>query len=216
MLPFTREQFIAVFADYNVAIWPAQIVAYALGLALVAALLRPTPVGRRFISAVLAVMWAWTGIVYHGMFFTAINRAAALFGTLFVLQALLFVHVGVMQGRLAFGRPAGPGGALGWALLVYAGVLYPLLGAWSGHAYPELPTFGIAPCPVTLFTIGLLLLTTAPVPRRLLAIPLAWSLIGGSAAWLLGIAQDWPLLFSGAAIVWLAWRDRQPQVPALR
>jgi hypothetical protein len=216
MQPFTREQFIAVFADYNLAVWPAQIVAYGLGLALVAVLLRPSPAGRRFVSAGLAVMWAWTGIVYHGMFFAAINRAAALFAALFVLQALLFVRVGVMQGRLAFGRPTGPGTALGWALLVYAGVLYPLLGAWGGHAYPQLPTFGITPCPVTLFTIGLLLLATAPVPRALLAAPLAWSLIGGSAAWLLDIAQDWPLLFSGAAIVWLAWRDRPWHVPALR
>jgi hypothetical protein len=62
--------------------------------------------------------------------------------------------------------------------------------------------------------LGLLLLTTAPVPRALLAIPLAWSLLGGSAAFLLGVAQDWPLLFSGTATVLLMWRDRQRRVPA--
>ena len=38
MLPFTREQFLGVFADYNTAVWPAQVVAYVLGLIVVAAL----------------------------------------------------------------------------------------------------------------------------------------------------------------------------------
>ena len=38
MLPFTREQFLAAFVTYNEAIWPAQLVAYLLGLAAVALL----------------------------------------------------------------------------------------------------------------------------------------------------------------------------------
>jgi hypothetical protein len=35
------------------------------------------------------------------------------------------------------------------------------------------------------------------VPWWLLVIPFAWSLIGGSAAFLLGVPQDWALLVSG-------------------
>ena len=31
MLPFTPEVFFAQFEDYNLSIWPAQIIAYALG-----------------------------------------------------------------------------------------------------------------------------------------------------------------------------------------
>jgi hypothetical protein len=34
MLPFTHAQFVAVFAAYNTAVWPAQLVAGALGMAL--------------------------------------------------------------------------------------------------------------------------------------------------------------------------------------
>jgi hypothetical protein len=72
-----------------------------------------------------------------------------------------------------------------------------------------LPAFGITPCPLTLFTFGLLSLTQAPVPRRLLLVPVAWSLIGGSAAGLLGIPQDWPLLAGGGVtLVVLLLRDR--------
>ena len=74
------------------------------------------------------------------------------------------------------------------------------VGLWTGHRYPAAPMFGITPCPVTLFTLGLFLLTTRPVPVRLLASPLAWSLVGGSAAFLLHVPQDWPLLASGLTV----------------
>jgi Family of unknown function (DUF6064) len=209
MLPFTREQFLGVFADYNTAIWPAQVLAYVLGLVVVAALLRPSPLGHRAVAGVLAAMWIWTGVAYHGLYFSRINPVALVFGALFVLQGLLFVVAGVAGRRLAFGHAAGPASAVGWALVAYAAVLYPLLGAWTGHAYPSLPMFGVTPCPVTLFSFGVLMLASAPVPRWLLIIPLAWSLVGGSAAFLLGVPQDWPLLFSGLTIVLLVLRDRR-------
>lgn len=216
MLPFTREQFIAVFADYNVAVWPAQVVAYAVGLGMVAAVLRPSPSGSRFVAAALALMWTWTGVAYHGLFFAAINKAALGFAALFVVQGALFAYLGVVRGRLSFGPAGGAASWLGWGLVVYASLLYPMLGAWAGHGYPGTPMFGITPCPVTLFTFGMLLLTRTPVPKWLLAIPLAWSLLGGSAAFLLGIPQDWPLLFSGLSIVVLALRDRPRPAPTLR
>lgn len=210
MLPFTREQFFGVFADYNTTVWPAQIVAYGLGLMVLAALLRPSTRGHRWVAGVLAVMWVWTGLVYHGLFFARINPAALAFGALFVVQGVLFVVAGVATRRLAFGHSAGGAAMTGWALLVYAAVIYPLLGRWAGHGYPAQPTFGITPCPLTLFSFGVLLLTRAPVPRWLLIIPLVWSLLGGSAAFLLGVPQDWPLLFSGVAVLMLLiLRDRR-------
>jgi hypothetical protein len=209
MLPFTREQFFGVFAEYNAAIWPVQIAAYVLGLAIVIALLRPTARGNRLVAGLLATMWTWTGVVYHGLFFAPINPAALAFGALFVVQGVLFVVAGVVGRRLVFGHSKGWGAALGWLLVAYAAVLYPWLGQWSGHAYPAQPTFGITPCPVTLFSFGVLLLTARPVPRWLLVIPLLWSLVGGSAAFLLGVPQDWPLLFSGLTVVWLTVRDRR-------
>lgn len=209
MLPFTREQFLGVFADYNTAVWPAQVVAYVLGLAVVAALLQPSPLGHRLVAGALAAMWVWTGVSYHGLYFARINPVARTFGALFVVQAILFVVAGVTGRRLSFGHPTGFASTLGWVLVLYASVIYPLLGEWSGHTYPAQPTFGITPCPVTLFTFGVLLLTSAPVPRWLLVIPLAWSLVGGSAAFMLGVSQDWPLLFSGLTIVLLVLRDRR-------
>ena len=70
--------------------------------------------------------------------------------------------------------------------------------------------FGVTPCPVTIFTFGMLLLTVRPVPRWLFVIPFIWSLIGGSAAILLQVPQDWLLLASGfIALPLMVLRDRQ-------
>lgn len=209
MLPFTREQFLGVFADYNTAVWPAQVVAYVLGMAVVAALLRPSPTRHRVVAGVLAAMWAWTGVAYHGVFFVRINPVALGFGALFVVQGMLFLVAGVGRRRLVFGPSPGFASVLGWVLVAYSMLLYPLLGQWSGHSYPAMPMFGVTPCPVTLFTFGVLLLTSARVPRWLLIIPLAWSLVGGSAAFMLGVPQDWPLFFGGLTIVLLFPRDRR-------
>jgi hypothetical protein len=72
--------------------------------------------------------------------------------------------------------------------------------------------FGVAPCPVTIFTFGMLLMTTRRFSYWLLVIPFIWSLIGGSAAILLDVRQDWLLLVSGLiAVLVIVIRDRHAQ-----
>ena len=95
--------------------------------------------------------------------------------------------------------------------MAYTAIAYPLIGVATGHRYPEMPMFGVTPCPVTIFTFGMLLLTLRPVPSWLFVIPFVWSLIGGSAAILLNVPQDWLLLVSGfIASPLMFFRDRQP------
>jgi hypothetical protein len=208
MLPFAPNEFIALFGAYNDAVWPVQIIGHLLGIVMAGLVLRPSRLGSRIIGVGLALMWTWTGIAYHWLFFSPLNEAALLFGALFVLQGAGLFHAAALRGRLEFGTSRSPTALLGWALVMYAAVLYPLLGMWTGHRYPEIPMFGITPCPVAIFTFGLLLLTTAPVSRWLLVIPLFWSLVGGSAAILLGITQDWLLLISAIAVLAIVLRDR--------
>jgi hypothetical protein len=208
MPPFTRDQFIAVFAAYNEAVWPAQVLAYALGAVVVLFALRPSPRRDRLVAAGLALLWAWTGIAYHALHFAPINPAAYAFGALFVLQALLLAQAAA-TGSLRFGRPAGALRWLGIGLVVYAMALYPLLGRLAGHSYPGVPTFGITPCPLVLFTFGIFLLAAPRLPRGLLVVPFVWALIGGSAAALLAIPQDWMLLASVGVVPLLVLADRR-------
>jgi len=214
MLPFTHDQFLGVFARYNLAAWPTQVLAYLLTAAMIAALVRPAPMSGRLIGGGLAAMWLWTGIGYHWMFFTGINKAAWLFGALFVAQGLLLLSMTVNQGRIRFAPANTPSSWVGWVFVTYAAVIYPLLGLATGSAYPGMPMFGITPCPVTIFTFGVLLLASSAVRWWLLVIPFIWSLVGGSAAVLLRVPQDWVLLFSGIVALPIILRRRRRKAPA--
>jgi hypothetical protein len=212
MLPFTPEQFLSVFVIYNAAIWPVQVGAYLLGCLAIVFLLWRVSNADRLTASILAIMWLWTGIAYQGVFFSTINKAAYLFGMLFVIQCALLLYLGVYHDRIRFGLGSGPTAWVGAALVIYAAILYPLIGISTGHAYSEMPVFGVTPCPVTIFTFGMFLLTTQPIPRGILVIPFIWSLIGGSAAVLLHMPQDWLLLITGfIAVPLIIVRDRLVQ-----
>lgn len=122
MLPFTRDQFLVVFAEYNyqAAVWPPQFVAYALGLAMVLLLFYPSAAMRRTLSAALALMWLWTGVAYHWLHFAAINPVAIGFGTLFVLQGLGFLQAAVTGRGPGYAPVRGASGVLGWSLVGYS------------------------------------------------------------------------------------------------
>ena len=213
MLPFTMEQFLGIFAAYNQAIWPAQIAAYALGAMAVAVLFRPGRSCDRIIATILAVMWLWTGALYHGLFFSEINKAAYAFAAVFIVQGLAFLWFGVIRESLSFRVRMGPPALVGGVFIFYATVLYPLISFLTGHGWPAMPIFGVTPCPVTIFTFGILLFTSRRFSYWLLVIPFVWSLIGGSAAILLDVPQDWLLLLSGVvAVPFIVVRDRRAQL----
>ena len=85
-------------------------------------------------------------------------------------------------------------------------MLYPLIGLAVGERYPTMPLFGISPCPLLVFTFGLLLLARS-APWWLWIVPLAWAVVGGSAAVLLAVYQDWALPVAAAAVMLVLWSD---------
>lgn len=99
-LPFTTNEFLTVFAAYNRAIWPLQIVACGLGLVPVTAVLVPRYALMRLGFAVLAFLLAFTGIGYHLSFFSRINPLATAFAAFFVLQGLVFLASAMQSGDL--------------------------------------------------------------------------------------------------------------------
>jgi hypothetical protein len=198
-LPFSREQFFDVFARYNDAVWPTQALLFAIALACVAI----ARAGRRtqpVVGLALSALFAWVALVYHFAFFSRINPAAWLFGGVTLLGAAIIAwHT--LRGRLRF-----DGGAdrmsrtVGYALVVYALALYPIIAIISGQLYPRHPTFG-APCPTTIFVLGMLLLARRPVPISAFVVPILWSAVATTAALRLGVPEDFGLPLAAIATV---------------
>ena len=197
MIPFTIDQFLSVFERYNIAVWPAQLFFYAIGLSAIYFACQQRRDFSKSVAIILTMFWIWMGLVYHVWFFSSINRSALLFAVFFVLQGILFFMAGVLKSNLRFRFRRDLLGITGSVFLIYALVIYPALGYWLGHRYPTAPTFGL-PCPTTIFTFGMLLWTTRRVPLYVLAIPLAWSFIGIWAAISLEMREDLGLLAAGS------------------
>lgn len=194
--PFTPEQFFEVFKEYNEAVFPAQIILYLLSFTAIYFAIRFSSKSDKIICSILAFFWIWMGTVYHLIFFTAINKAAYIFGAAFILQSILFLIYGVFKNKLSFKFHPGIYGVTGIILVLFALIIYPVLGYLPGHVYPSSPTFGL-PCPTTIFTFGILLLCDKNCPNAILIIPFVWSLIGFTAAINFGIPEDTGLLIAG-------------------
>ncbi len=208
-LPFTADVFFSLFEMYNRAIWPAQVAAYVLGIAVVLLALRPVAAAARIAPAVLSALWLWNGIVYHLMYFLQINFAALGFGALFVLQGVLLAG-SALGGRRPMRFRADLFGWSGLFFALFALAVYPLVGWLAGHGWPRAAVFGVAPSPTVIFTFGMLLMAEGRAPLLLAAIPFLWSLIGGGAVFLLGAPEDLSLLLAGTVgFGLLVWKSRR-------
>ena len=209
MLAYTTEVFFSVFAQYNAAIWPAQVIAYALGALVVLLSLRPRRGSDRIIATCLAASWLWTGVVYHMMYLATIEGAAWAFGAAFAMQGMLFAWTGAARRRLRFRFSPDLYGWAGLGLVIFSMAVTPLIGSLAGHGWPRAPMFGVAPSPTTLFTLGMLLLMEGRVPLHLTVIPVLWCLIGGTTAWLLNVPEDLALPLAGvSATALVLWKNR--------
>jgi uncharacterized protein DUF6064 len=196
-LPFTKDQFFDLFAAFNVALWPALIALWIASVVVSLMLFSSRRPTDRWVSALLAAHWAWSGLAYHAAFFTRINPAAWIFAMLFLVQAALFVWVGIVQRRLSFVPTRNGWALMAWLLVAYS-LVYPAINAVQHLTLSRIPAFGV-PCPTTIFTAGFLMLA-APRSWPLGIIPVIWSLVAGSAAVLLDVRADYALPIAGIAL----------------
>lgn len=194
-MPFTIDEFLGVFADYNQTIWPFQFAFYAAAFIILYLIVKRES-SNKIISGLLAFFWIWTGAVYHIIFFAEINPAAYAFGAIYIIEGLLLIKAGIIDRKLEFANRYNYKGIIGWIFIAYALIVYPILNSMFGHVYPKMPTFGL-PCPTTIFTFGVLLLTIRKVPAYLIGIPLIWSIVGISAAMNLKVYEDIGLIIAG-------------------
>ena len=211
MIPFDAETLLRLHAHYNAAIWPGQIAAFALGLIAIWLVLKPSRNSARLVAAILAVFWLWTGIVFHIRFFAAINWTAWAYGALFVLQGLLLSWSGVLRGNMKFRVAAHTIDRIGLGFALFAATLYPMVGWSLGREWTEAAAFGVTPGPLTLFTLGILILGTPRSRPGLFVVPVVWCLIAGTTAWALNMRADLLLLIAGPVGFVLAFRKNRAQ-----
>ncbi|MDP4175592.1 MAG: DUF6064 family protein [Bacteroidota bacterium] len=215
-LPFTVEDFLDVFTNYNLAVFPAQVLLNILAVVIIVLSIWKSKHSNTITGVILSFLWLWTGGVYHLIFFSRINPVAKVFGVSFILQGLIFLYFLSIQNRFSFKFTRDFKGITGAIFIFYALVVYPMLGLLFGHTYPANPTFGL-PCPTTIFTFGLLLWSEERLPFYLYIIPFLWSLLGFSAALKLGILEDTGLLIAGLAgtMILLFWNRKKTQLARL-
>lgn len=196
-MPFSIEEFLGIFERYNQRVWPLQVILILLAILLLILIFINKKNSNKVINSILAIFWFWMGVVYQLLFFSTINKAAYLFGILFIIQGLIFIWFGVLKpDNLNYKIRLDNIGFIGILFILYALLIYPVLAVYFGHTYPQMPTFGL-PCPTVIFTFGVLLFSEKRLPWYLFSIPFLWSLIGFSAAVNLGIKEDFGLVIAG-------------------
>jgi hypothetical protein len=209
-LLFSPRTYYRLFEIYNAAIWPAQIVAIGLGLTIWALLRRAAMDVRRgrLIAAILAAGWLWVAIAFHAHRYATINYAAVYFAWAFGLEAAILIWMGVVRGRL-FERRVDPASRAGLWIFLFALVVEPLVGPLLGRGWRGVEIFGVAPDPMAVATLGLLLLARARRRWLLMVIPAIWCAITGATLLAMKAPDFWIPPLAAALSVALVTRRRR-------
>lgn len=207
MLSFTLEEFLMGLERYNLSIWPLQIFAYLFGIVILYFSIKKTKYSNKIVLAILSLYWFWNGIVFCLIFWVPTYKFAYLFGVFCIIQGFLFL-VGIFKSNFSINFRANSLSIIGIIFVVYAMVGYQLFGYFLGHVYPKFFPFGLVPCPTTIFTFGLFLMTDKKFPKYYLIVPFIVAM-GGFLAAYKGILEDIGLIIAGLLGTYLILhRDR--------
>ena len=209
-LMFSPRAYYRLFELYNVAVWPAQILALALGAAILALLIKGGARQGRVVALPLAACWAWIAWAYFLERYDTINWAGSYVAAGFAVEALVLVSLVVSPSSWRAGQDAV--GRAGLAMLLFALVAQPVLAPLLGRPWTQAEVFGVAPDPTAIGTLGILLASMERVPWGALVIPLLWCLMSGATLWTMGAPDAWvPILAAALALVLAAWKSLRRQ-----
>ena len=213
------EQFFELIKSYNNTFWPLIFITYFLGLMIIYLSRNKSENSDKIISGILAFLWIWSGLVFwigtfgsytFTMFDISIPGMWIMLGIGFIVQGCIFIFFGIMKSSLSFKIEKNNYFYLGIILIIYAMVLYPIIGFLTGRPYPVYPTFGIAPCPITIFTFGILFWTNKKVNVIIIIFPLIYSLCGIIPLVMYGVIADLGLIIFGIiGSSLIVYRDKQ-------
>ena len=192
-LLFSPRTYYRLFEIYNAAIWPAQIAAIGLGVAILALLRRASEIRARgrWIAAILAACWIWIAIAFHATRYATINWAAIYFAWAFGIEAALWIWVGIIRGRLRFEGPNDRRTRAGLWIFLFALAVQPFAGPLLGRGWKSVEIFGTSPDPTAVATLGILILARGPGRGWLMVIPAIWCGISGATLLAMKAPDAW-------------------------
>ena len=199
-LLFSARTYRRLFELYNVDIWPAQSVALALGCILLALMWRPRAGQGRYVSVILMVGWIWAAWAFHWRHFVTINWAATYFAYVFAFEALLLFVFGIVLDELTF-EPRSVAHRVGFALLLFAVFVQPLIAPLTGRGWLQAEVFGVTPDPTVVATLGVVLASGRRARWRLGILPFMWCALSGAVLWTLDAPVDAVVLPIAAFLV---------------
>ncbi len=188
-IPFTTEQFFSVFEKYNSTVFPFQWIIILLGMFTLFLIHSKYSSKNKLIGSFLGLLWVWTGIVYHIIFFTAINKLAFVFGGFFILQGLLILINTFLKDKLSFSFTSQTKNYFGYFFILFGLIIYPIISYLVQGSFNRTIALGL-PCPSTIFTFGFFMMAGNKLPKYLLIIPSLWAIVGVGAAIQFGVYQD--------------------------
>ena len=197
-LLFAPRTYFRLAESYNLEVWPAQVVALAAVLVLVALAWRGSARAGRFVALGLALAWAFVAWGFHWTHYATINWAAFHFAVAFATQAALLIGTAFLDGLRYDRRPPAARRYAGLAIVVVALALQPLAALMVGRSVMQLEAAGLFPDPTALLTLGLLLIASR-AHWSLFVIPVLWCLVSAATLWAMN-AADAPLPFLGALL----------------
>jgi hypothetical protein len=185
LLLFSPRTYYRLLELYNADVWPLQIAAAALGLALIVLTARGGAWSGEAITGVLVAVWLWVAWAYLLLRYDNINWAARYMAAGFAVEAAMIAWSGLVRRRLRF-SPAPKGARRGGQLLLASAVLIqPVISPLAGREWTQLELFGIAPDPTVAATLGVVLAAES-LHWPLLVIPLLWCVISAATLWTMG------------------------------
>lgn len=215
MMPIT--DYLAIYTSYNSALWFTSplLIAGAVAAAYLA-FRKPGPATNVIVKVILAALWTYTALAFFGLFFGPVNPSGYTMGAFFLLMAGILI-ADIFIKRLDFDPGFNEYMTYGGLAIIVCGIaVYPLLGLVLGRAWPGFPIFG-DPGTLSIFTIGILLLTVKNSRMGYFMVPLLWSLVGGfGSGGLFGLYEGYLLALIGLTGLGVSWYYHHQQHEAMK
>ena len=188
------EVFFNNVSAYNVSIFPMQIITLVVAIILTYLLfVRPSTIVNKLIKIYLSFTFVWFVLMFP---FEGVFKIG--FGLVHIVIAILF-FIDIFTAKIEFKFPETSGKKYFMLFLIFSAfALYPLIEYLSGHLYPKILLFGVAPCPTIIFSLALIIGAVPKVGKIIFILLIFPAIFSGlSVPIMLGVWADLLLLVSG-------------------